>query len=402
MPLVERTQIGNTALEILTGALRNYPWGSRTMLADLRGLPSPTPTAEAELWYGAHPGDPSRIGERTLDEIIAADPVGQLGQRVVDKFGEELPFLLKLLAADEPLSLQAHPSLEQAREGFARENADRIPLDDPNRNYKDPNHKPELIVALSEFHALAGFRPLHQTRELFEVMGCAPLDRYLTMIDPDHEEASLRALFTTWITIPRTVRIALLDETNAACQAIADRDDWIGRVARTFIDLTEQYPDDVGALAALLLNHVTLQPGEAIHLRAGQLHAYLHGLGVEIMASSDNVLRGGLTSKYVDVPELVRVLDFGTLAHPEVDVTEVGGGTEYPVSVDDFILSRHELGQADLVVDADGPAIVLCTAGVATCGDLELTPGAAAWIPASDPACAFTGGEGAEVFFARV
>ncbi|SER59923.1 mannose-6-phosphate isomerase, class I [Corynebacterium cystitidis] len=389
-------------MEILTGALRNYPWGSRTMLADLRGLPSPTPTAEAELWYGAHPGDPSRIGQRTLDEIIAADPVGQLGGRVVDKFGEELPFLLKLLAADEPLSLQAHPSLEQAREGFASENQQRIPLGDGNRNYKDPNHKPELIVALSEFDALAGFRPLHQTRELFGVLECGPLDRYLTMIDPEHEEASLRALFTTWITIPRTVRISLIDDAKDACQKITDRDDWIGQVARTFIQLTHQYPDDVGALAALLLNHVTLQPGEAIHLRAGQLHAYLHGLGVEIMASSDNVLRGGLTSKYVDVPELVRILDFSTLASPQVDTAESQGVTEYPVSVDDFILSRHQLGDAGLTVDTDGPAIVLCTAGVATCGEVELTPGAAAWIPASDPVHSFTGKADTEVFYARV
>ncbi|WIM68262.1 mannose-6-phosphate isomerase, class I [Corynebacterium breve] len=389
-------------MELLTGSLRNYPWGSRTMLADLCGKPSPASTAEAELWYGAHPGGPSLIDDRPLDQIIAKDPEGQLGPRVRAKFGDKLPYLVKLLAAAEPLSIQAHPSLEQAREGFARENEVGIPLHDGNRNYKDDNHKPELIVALTEFRALAGFRPLAQTKELFAALNCSALDRYLTMIDPAHEDASLRALFTTWITIPRAARTTLIDAVAQSCAPLRDRDDWIGDMARCFLQLTEQYPDDVGSLAALLLNHVVLQPGEAIHLRAGQLHAYLHGLGVEVMASSDNVLRGGLTSKYVDVPELVRVLDFTALAHPMVDTESTDGEVAYPVTVDDFIVSSHDLSEHDLVVDSDGPAIVLCTAGEARCDHRTLTPGAAVWVPASDGAHTFTGQPGTQVFYARV
>ncbi|MHA2788263.1 mannose-6-phosphate isomerase, class I [Corynebacterium sp. S7] len=389
-------------MELMTGALRSYPWGSRTKLAELRGKPTPTATPEAEIWFGAHPGDPSIVGGQKLDEKIAADQHGQLGARVTEQFGGDLPFLLKLLAADEPLSLQAHPSLEQAQDGFAREVAQGLPERDPNRNYKDPNHKPELIVALTEFHALAGFRPLEKTRELFRVLDCEPFDRYLTMIDQEHEDASLRALFTTWITIPRSVRTTLLEAAEDSCKQISDREDWIGDVARCFLELKEIYPSDVGVLAALLLNYVVLQPGEAIHLRAGQLHAYVRGMGVEIMANSDNVLRGGLTSKYVDVPELVRVLDFSTLAHPRVDAECHDGVTEYPVSVPDFILSRHDLGTADLIADCDGPAIVLCTAGEATSGDITLTPGMAAWIPAKDPAHCFRGESGTEVFYARV
>ncbi|WP_018296135.1 mannose-6-phosphate isomerase, class I [Corynebacterium lubricantis] len=389
-------------MELMTGALRSYPWGSRTKLAELRGKETPTAVPEAEIWFGAHPGDPSCVGGEKLDAKIAADKEGQLGPRVTEQFGGDLPFLLKLLAADEPLSLQAHPSLEQAQDGYAREVSQGMPERDPNRNYKDPNHKPELIVALTEFHALAGFRPLDKTRELFTAMDCEPFDRYLTMIDPDHEEASLRALFTTWITIPRSVRVNLLEAAESSCSEISDRTDWIGDAARCFLELKEIYPDDVGALAALLLNHVVLQPGEAIHLQAGQLHAYMRGMGVEIMANSDNVLRGGLTSKYVDVPELVRVLDFSTLAQPRVDARTHDGVTDYPVTVPDFILSKHELDTSDLVADCDGPAVVLCTAGEAHSGEISLTPGMAAWIPASDPAHTFRGEPGTQVFFARV
>lgn len=389
-------------MELLTGALRSYPWGSRTLLAELQGEPTPSRTTEAELWFGAHPGDPSTVDGVKLDAIVAADPEGQLGSRVRSTFGDELPFLLKLLAADEPLSLQAHPSLEQAQEGFAREEKAGIPLNDVNRNYKDKNHKPELVVALTEFQALAGFRPLAQTKELFEALACEQFDRYLTMIDPEHEEASLRALFTTWIAIPRTVRAELIEAATERCTVLGEREDWIGDIARCFLSLAQRYPGDVGALGALLLNHVVLQPGQALHLGAGQLHAYIQGMCVEIMASSDNVLRGGLTSKYVDISELVRVLDFNPLASPAVEAVSQGGETHYPVNVPDFILSRHELRGGDFTADSDGPAIVLCTHGTATSSDFTLCPGMAAWIPAADSAHVFTGSEDCELFYATV
>ena len=386
-------------MEQLTGTTRHYPWGSRTLLADLRGTESPSRRPEAEIWFGAHPAAPSHLGERSLIEVIADDPVAALGERVAEKFNGELPFLVKLLAADEPLSLQAHPSAEQAREGYERENADGIDLHAGHRNYKDPFHKPEIIVALTDFAALAGFRPLARTRELFDVLACQELRRYTDMLsdDPAEEAGDLRALFTTWISIPAKARRELTDAVVACARAHLDREDWIGEALSCVVLLEEQHPGDIGVLSALLLNCVKLAPGEAVHLDAGQLHAYLYGMGVEVMANSDNVLRGGLTSKYVDVPELVRVLDFESLADPRAPESD----GEFPLPIEEFTLARHEVGADGLIFEHDGPAIVLCTAGVVQCGDVELAPGQAAWVPGNDPAAEFVSSDGAELFIAR-
>lgn len=374
-------------MEHLEGALRHYPWGSHTMLAALRGEEAPSARPEAELWFGAHHAAPATVKGTGLDEVIAADPTAALGPRVVGEYGEELPFLVKLLAADAPLSIQAHPSREQAAAGFEQENSAGIALDDPKRNYKDPNPKPELIVALTEFRALAGFRDPKETAELFAALDTPELDRYASLLPGPGGD--LRALFTTLISLPHQNRTQLLAALEASARRLlksgAGHEPWIADAASVFVELTGRYPGDVGAFAALLLNVVTLQPGEAVFLGAGQLHAYLSGLGVEVMANSDNVLRGGLTSKHVDVPELVRVLDFSPLASPRVVAEKTAHGATFPLPVRNFKVSVHELsGDAALNVEGDGPTIVLCTAGVARCGDFELRPGQAAWIPASD------------------
>ncbi|MGC2864364.1 mannose-6-phosphate isomerase, class I [Corynebacterium glutamicum] len=394
-------------MELLEGSLRTYPWGSRTLIADLKGEESPSSRPEAEVWFGAHPGSPSTIGGNALNEVIAANPEEALGTRVAEAFENELPFLLKILAAGAPLSLQAHPSLEQAREGFARENSAGIDLAAPNRNYRDPNHKPELIVALTEFIAMAGFRPLRNTLTIFDALACEPLDRYRSMLTVDNEEESLRALFTTWITIPIGKRHELIDAliSNAHTYLEAsDCDEDIAFVLSHIIELNEQYPGDVGVLGALLLNFYKLAPGEALYLDAANLHAYISGLGVEIMANSDNVLRGGLTSKYVDVPELVRVLDFNSLENARVDVEEDGATTHYPVPINEFQLDRVAV-QGEAEANHDGPMIVLCTSGTVSleAGEktLEVAAGHAAWVPANDPTIAMRS-EDAEVFLARV
>lgn len=392
-------------MQLLEGTLRTYPWGSRTLLAELRGLPTPSSSPEAELWFGAHPAAPSKLGDRPLDGIIAADPQAALGARVAEQYNNQLPFLVKLLAAGEPLSIQAHPSREQAQEGFARENAQQIAIDDSRRNYKDPNHKPELIVALTPFRALAGFRPTQRTQELFETLGV--LDRYSSMLAADRPEEGLRAVFTTLISLPTTLRMSLLHDVKAAAETIINSgsEPWIVDVAETYLQLTDRYPGDVGALAALMLNLVTLEPGEALYLDAGQPHAYLSGLGVEVMANSDNVLRGGLTSKHVDVPELARVLNFVALDRPHATSTQDGRAEHYELPIEDFRVSRHTLADGDtLQVDSDGPAIVLCTAGRAVSGDLELKPAQAVWIPAADPVATFAsaGDAPAELFYVRV
>lgn len=412
-------------MEKLTGKLQPYPWGSRTLIAELQGRPTPTSSPEAEVWFGAHPVGPAQLGGRGLDQVIAADPQTQLGTRVREEFGDDLPFLIKFLAAAQPLSLQAHPSLEQAREGFAREDAAGISRTAGNRNYKDANHKPELIVAVTEFEAMAGFRPLERTCELFQELSCPELDRYLTMLDhePDHESDNLRALFTTWITIPVVARQELIEAVVRCSQAYLDahpaqqegdsQHDWIRETLENILHLADRYPGDVGVLGALLLNKVTLEPGEAIFLDAGQLHAYVKGLGVEIMANSDNVLRGGLTSKHVDVPELVRVLKFTTLADPRVSATRgAGDALVYPVPVPEFELTRYSLTAGEeATFTADGPMVALCTFGDFAQEEAEeadeegaiLSAGEGAWASAQEAAAGVkvvAGSDGAQVFVA--
>ncbi|WP_314029142.1 mannose-6-phosphate isomerase, class I [Corynebacterium argentoratense] len=387
-------------MQLLTGIVRNYPWGSRTALARLRGA-EPTDQREAEMWFGAHPLAPSLVGERTLIDVIADDPTHSLGN-TADQ-GQGLPFLLKLLAADEVLSLQAHPSREQAKEGYARENEAGIALNAPHRNYKDDNHKPELIVALSEFEAMAGFRPVPLTNELFDVLACPELERYRSLL-PDAPADSVvqgsgdnvRALFTTWITIPPAARVELISAVVASARAVLDDSarevpQWMREALSNIVELNEMYPGDVGVLGALLLNKLTLQPGEALYLDAGNLHAYVRGLGVEIMANSDNVLRGGLTSKHVDVPELVKVLNFDTLEDArlagEESVVEGARVVRYPVPIDEFVLTRVEL-DGRWEVPTGTPTIIVCTEGSVKADDaatvLDLRAGQAAWIPAGN------------------
>lgn len=409
-------------MELLDGTLRAYPWGSRTLIAGMRGDRAAT-RPEAEIWFGAHPAAPSTVHGRLLTEVITENPEETLGTRVNADFEGELPFLLKILAAGAPLSLQAHPSLEQAREGYERENRAGIGINASNRNYRDPNHKPELIVALTEFTAMVGFRRLRATLELFDALGCEAIDRYRSMLTTANEEESLRALFTTWITIPVGKRHELIHALLHSAEAFLERaGEDAGRqplsreatraeehafIFRHILDLHDRYPGDVGVLGALLLNFYTLQPGEAIFLDAGNLHAYIGGLGVEIMANSDNVLRGGLTSKYVDVPELVRVLNFKPLDNPIVESIPTGADGNvhrYPVPVREFNLDRVEVSGSE-TVEHDGPMIILCTSGAVSlnCGGKEMVLCAAqsAWVPASDGAVTVRASH-AEVFLARV
>lgn len=393
-------------MEHLEGALRPYPWGSHTLIAELRGKPSPSATPEAELWFGAHPAGPAHVGEQGLDERIAADPAAALGERVRNAHGDQLPFLVKLLAAAAPLSIQAHPSREQAEEGYARENAEGIGLGDPARNFKDPNPKPELIVALTEFRALAGFRPVEDTAAYFAALGSEELNRYASLL-PTDGQGDLRALFTTLISLPQQTRKELIGSVAQAARTLVDdagQPEWMVQAANVYLELNEKYPGDVGVLAALLLNVVTLAPGEAAFLRAGQLHAYLSGLGVEIMANSDNVLRGGLTPKHVDVAELVRVLDFSSLANPRTQAKPIDAhGVEFDLPVDSFKVRMYQLADGEeLRVAGDGPAIVLCTSGALQRDGFTLTQGNAAWVPASEAEVVLAASGSTQVFVATV
>ncbi|WP_435204732.1 mannose-6-phosphate isomerase, class I [Micromonospora sp. bgisy143] len=362
-------------MEPLYGPIRDYAWGSRSAIALLQGRPVPSPGPEAELWLGAHPGAPAsveRAGARvSLCDLVRDEPGQWLGQRVAGRFGSRLPFLLKVLAADSPLSLQAHPDAEQARAGFAAE-AD---LPAAERNYSDPHHKPELLVALTPFEALCGFRDPVESAEALAAFGVPELTPVVDALRTG--PAGLRTAVGTLLGWPAAERDGLL---RAAISSPADGPD--AELARR---LAKAYPGDPGVLVALLLHHVRLVPGEAIWMPAGNLHAYLSGCGVEIMAASDNVLRGGLTPKRVDVDELVRVLRFEVLDDPVRAARHVAPGVDcWAVPVDDFALHRVRVGAdvPEATLALPGPRVVLCGAGSVTVDDgagaLTLASGQAA------------------------
>ncbi|HEX2145044.1 MAG TPA: mannose-6-phosphate isomerase, class I [Glycomyces sp.] len=358
----------------LYGVIRNYAWGSQTDLAQLQGREVPADLPEAEEWFGAHHSAPSTLHDgRPLDDAIASAPAEMLGERVVERFGPKLPFLLKLLAADKPLSLQAHPNSRQAHSGHQREL--RIGIDAAYRNYVDDNHKPELLVALTEFRAMCGFRdPLEAAADV-ESLGVPGLESLArTLRDP---KAGLRRAVPELLGLGREECRGIIDDAAKAAAEL-DTDD-----AVDLVNLARSYPDDPGVLVSLLLNHITLQPGEGVYMPAGNLHAYLKGFGVEIMAASDNVLRGGLTNKRVDVPELLRVLDFRAMDEPRAIIEDAGPVRSWPVPIDDFALRRVELTGEPLRIEVEGPRICLSTGGNVTVaddrGEVALSRGRAAF-----------------------
>ncbi len=399
-------------MELLDNPVRAYAWGSRTVLAELLGERVPSAHPQAELWFGAHPADPSRLvhpgGRRTsLLDAVRADPEGLLGADRTGRWQATLPFLLKVLAADEPLSLQAHPSAEQAAAGYARECAAEIPLDAPERNYRDPSHKPELICALTDFHALVGFRDAATSVRLMKALDVPELAGHAELLAGQPDPDGLRALFTTWITLPQSVLDGLVPALQDGCVRLAGGDGEFHVEARTLLELSERYPGDAGVLAAVLLRRVTLAPGEALFLPAGNLHTYLSGAAIEVMANSDNVLRGGLTPKHVDVPELLRVLDFTAPAPPVLTGSPDGPWTRYDTPAEEFLLRRWESGPGACVavpVPDGGPRILLCTAGSACVrspeADLKVQRGSSVWLAARDTGVSVHPADGTQLFLA--
>ncbi|MFF1490358.1 mannose-6-phosphate isomerase, class I [Streptomyces sp. NPDC058319] len=368
-------------MDRLDNTIRPYAWGSTTAIPHLLGV-EPSGEPQAEMWMGAHPGAPSRTGRGTLSAVIDADPERELGAEAVARFGPRLPFLLKLLAAGAPLSLQVHPDLDQAREGYADEERRGVPADAPQRNYKDANHKPELICALTEFDGLCGFRAPAEAAALLAALDVDSLKPYVDLLRARPEEAALREVLTAILTADREEMARTVGEAATACARL-------GGDHAPYAGIAHHYPGDPGVLAAMLLNHVRLQPGEALFLGAGIPHAYLNGLGVEIMANSDNVLRCGLTPKHVDVPELLRIVRFEA-ADPGVLRPEAApdGEEVYETPIDEFRLSRYVLPEGapahDLTLAT--PQILLCTAGSVRAGEEELTPGQSVFVPVGEKA----------------
>jgi mannose-6-phosphate isomerase len=331
-------------LSRITGVTKNYDWGSKDLTPNYFGLEESSEPI-AEIWFGTHP-----LGESELS---------QSGQALSQQLGRRLGFLVKVLSAERALSIQVHPNSQQAKAGFSLEQEKNISLDDPKRNYKDASHKPEALIALTAFRALCGFRPRTELVQILREFGKSESE-FDALAKKLSGGASLSSVFELLIANRELAKrfTKTVDETQA---------EPIAALARDLVErLLAQFPDDSGALVALMLNEVSLEPGEAIYLPAGNIHAYLSGLGVEVMAASDNVLRGGLTSKHVDVPEVLKLADFTELADPKVRPTKLAEGLiEYPVECSEFRIYKAEVSGKNLLADLDLPAsaIVLCTAG---------------------------------------
>ncbi|PPH06348.1 mannose-6-phosphate isomerase, class I [Rathayibacter sp. AY1F6] len=392
--------IGNTP--------RDYAWGSLTGISEALGT-APSGAPEAELWLGAHPGSPARlldpasVGAGTLAEWIGEHPEAALAgvEGSVDPVSgaPRLPFLLKILAAGGPLSLQAHPSSERARRRFVEEEEAGIPRDAADRNYKDPFHKPELIYALSEtFDALCGFREPADARALLaELAGRAPAEeaaaiaRFARTLEGEPSEV-LRGAVSWLLADGDRAEVAALVSAVVAASAGDDRLE-----TTTVRDLAESYPGDPGIVLSLLLNRVRLARGEVLYLPAGNIHAYLAGTGVELMAASDNVLRGGLTPKHIDVPELVSVLEFSPLPVPYLPAEQAGSGVRvYRPDVPDFVLAVVEPeSETPARVALHGPAIAIATEGSFSLegaeGSVRVERGGSVFVTPSEGALAVTG-----------
>ncbi|ELY4155794.1 mannose-6-phosphate isomerase [Cronobacter turicensis] len=373
-------------MQKLINSVQNYAWGSKTALTELYGVANPEGLPMAELWMGAHPKSSSKIQDaqgqtRALREVIDADKTALLGAPVAERFGE-LPFLFKVLCADQPLSIQVHPNKQASEAGFARENAAGIPLDAAERNYKDPNHKPELVFALTPFLAMNAFREFSEIVSLLQPVAGAHTAIAHFLAEPNADR--LRELFAGLLNMQgeeKSRALAVLKATVASQQ---------GEPWDTIRFIAQFYPDDSGLFSPLLLNVVKLNPGEAMFLFAETPHAYLQGVALEVMANSDNVLRAGLTPKYIDIPELVANVKFVAkpaaqlLTQPEKD----GAALEFPIPVEDFAFSLHDLQSQPQRLAQESAAILFCVEGEAVLskGDERLTlqPGESAFVAANE------------------
>ena len=369
-------------MELIRGVVRHYHWGRPDFIPEWLGS-TPDGTPHAELWFGAHPSDPSTVVStgQPLDEVI------------------ELPFLAKILAAGAPLSIQVHPDTAQAQEGYQRENDAGTAIDAPDRTYRDASAKPELVCAVTPFTAKCGLRDLAATQDLLDLIPTDALDDLRETLaggrhGADAYDAAVRYLFS--LDEQHTGQLSsAVAEAASTVPAGSDFDDeitWTGRLAR-------EYPGDIGVVVALLLNHVVLQPGEALFLGAGNMHSYLDGVAIEVMAPSDNVVRGGLTSKHIDTGELMDLLDPRPIT-PQVQRPS-SPCHDYQVPDGVFGLTRLSLRDGEGPVDIVGPGIVILTdadlrLSTAT-GDLRAERGSAVLLDDADGPVSVTGSGTAHV-----
>ncbi|MGD2272398.1 MAG: mannose-6-phosphate isomerase, class I [Desulfobacterales bacterium] len=376
----------------LKNTIQKYAWGSLTAIPELLGYQNSPAKPQAELWMGAHPKAPSMVENDDrplpLDKLIEKYPSEILGKRVAARFGNRLPYLFKVLAAAKPLSLQAHPSLAQAKDGYRRENDLGIPLDAPHRNYKDDSHKPECICALTPFWALNGFRKIPEMLTLFELISPPGLQNQLRQLKQNQNSQGLKRFFHAMMVLPPVVQKQVTDEALARI----DRPLEENPVFKWMVTLSHTYPGDIGILFPLILNLICLHPGEAMFLPAGELHAYFEGMGIELMANSDNVLRGGLTPKHIDVEELLNVLNF-TEKKIDILLPEERDNSEkvYPSQAEEFVLSVLTLVKGRIYKSSSNRSIelIICTRGDAVINNMagaetiSLKRGTSVMIPAA-------------------
>ena len=377
---------------LLKNTIQEYAWGSRTAILELLGQSVPADKPQAELWMGAHPKAPSQVFFdgiwRSLPAVIQESPEETLGQKVAARFSNELPFLFKVLAAAKPLSIQAHPNKEQAWQGFARENELGIPFDAPHRNYRDDNHKPEIICALTPFWALNGFRRIEETLSLLEEAKIAGLTEIVSFLRSHSNRDGLKKFFNHLMTMDSGKQGKIVEQAvNFAEKQTPEEPVWMW-----MIKLNEEYPGDMGVLSPIFLNLVRLEPQQAMYLPAGELHGYLAGVGIELMANSDNVLRGGLTPKHIDVQELLAVLNFidGDLKilSPK---NLTSGEAIYNTEAEEFILSVIRVSKEAPFSSLRDRSVemMICTEGEVSVTDLSagditlLTKGTSILVPAA-------------------
>ena len=377
---------------LLKNTIQEYAWGSRTAIPELLGQSVPADKPQAELWMGAHPKAPSQVLSdglwRSLPEVIQENPEETLGQKVAARFSNKLPFLFKVLAAAKPLSIQAHPNKEQAEQGFARENELGISLNASHRNYRDDNHKPEIICALTPFWALNGFRRIEETLSLLEEARITDLAEIVSFLRSHSNRDGLKKFFNYLMTMEAQKQRQIVEEAVAFAEGRAGEEPawtWIAK-------LNEEYPGDIGVLSPLFLNLVRLEPQQAMYLPAGELHAYLEGVGIELMANSDNVLRGGLTPKHIDVQELLAVLNFTDGDLNILSPKNLASGEEiYSTEAEEFVLSVIRINKA---ASFNSPLdrsveMMLCTEGKVNVTNLSdgeitlLTKGTSIIVPAA-------------------
>lgn len=348
----------------LKNPIKNFPWGSRTAIRDYFGIDNSTFEHQAEIWMGAHPSASSSISQAGIDvslyDAIANNPDYWLGKDTKERFSS-LPFLMKVLAAAEPLSIQVHPSKKAAEIGFAAENEQGVPLDAANRNYKDANHKPELVYALTPYLAMNGFREFDQIVANFDALELPMLKDLFQPFKQDPNPLALASFFSAILALEGESKAQAISQLLNSLKKI-DKDHFVYQASLLISRLYHLYPEDVGLFAPLFLNVIELQPGEAMFLYAETPHAYIHGLGVEVMANSDNVLRAGLTPKYIDVEELVKNTQFMPISFENLILKPIGNQTErevYPVPVEDFnfdvLIPRNAV-----TLTTSSPEVLLC------------------------------------------